>query len=135
MPHCDQLHSVFPSNQWVLKQNFRDLEFSVNGVTTEELFNRGLVNKKLLEDNYHNLPRILHLESKRKPWTFSLKLQKTENGNGAAGNWIKNNEDDYSNLFITIEALLGKCNLPSEDDNDFRGKAVEFLISTESKNE
>ena len=39
----------------------------MNGVTTEEVFNRGLVNKKLLEDNYHNFPRILPLESKTKP--------------------------------------------------------------------
>ena len=30
--------------------------------------------------------------------------------------------------FITIEALLGKCYLPSEDDNDFRVKVEEFLI-------
>ena len=62
---CDQLHSVYPSNQWVLKENFRDSEISVNGVTKEEFFNRGLVNQKLLEDNYHNLPRIFHLESKK----------------------------------------------------------------------
>ena len=66
-PRCDQLQSVFPSNQWVLKENFRDLEFSLNAVTTEEFFNKGLVNKKLLEDNHHNLPWILCLESKRKP--------------------------------------------------------------------
>ena len=37
--------------------------------------------------------------------------------------------------FITIEALLGKCNLPSEDDHDFREKAEEFLISIGSKNQ
>ena len=35
--------------------------------------------------------------------------------------------------FISIEALLGKCDLPSEDDNDFREKGEEFLISTGSK--
>ena len=49
------------------KENFRDLEFSVTGVTTEEFFNMRLVNKKLLEDDSQNLPRILLLESKRKP--------------------------------------------------------------------
>ena len=37
--------------------------------------------------------------------------------------------------FITIEALLGKCYLPSEDDNDFRVKAEEFLISAGPKNQ
>ena len=37
--------------------------------------------------------------------------------------------------FISIEALLGKCNLPSEDDNDFREKGEEFLISTGSKSQ
>ena len=37
--------------------------------------------------------------------------------------------------FITIEALLGKCYLPSEDNNDFRVKAEEFLISAGPKNQ
>ena len=37
--------------------------------------------------------------------------------------------------FISIEALLGKCDLPSEDDNDFREKGEEFLISTVTKNQ
>ena len=58
----------------------------MNGVTTEEIFQRGLVNKKLLEDNCHNLPQILHLGSKEKPRAFFLKLQKTYNRKGAARN-------------------------------------------------
>ena len=37
--------------------------------------------------------------------------------------------------FIAIEALLGKCDLPSEDDNDIREKSEEFLTSTGSKNQ
>ena len=39
----------------------------IGGWVTTEVFNRRLVNKNLLEGNYHNLHRILHLESKRKP--------------------------------------------------------------------
>ena len=34
----------------VLK-GFKDVEFLVNGMSTEKFFNRRLVNKKLLEDN------------------------------------------------------------------------------------
>ena len=37
--------------------------------------------------------------------------------------------------FISIEALLGKRDLPSEDDNDFREKGEEFLILTVTKNQ
>ena len=37
--------------------------------------------------------------------------------------------------FISIEALLGKCDLLSEDDKDFREKGEEFLILTGSKNQ
>ena len=36
---------------------------------------------------------------------------------------------------ISIEALLRKGDLPSEDDNDFREKGEEFLILTGSKNQ
>ena len=37
--------------------------------------------------------------------------------------------------FITIEPLLGMCDLLSEDDNDFREKPEEFLISAGSKSQ
>ena len=46
----------------------------MNGVTTEEFFNRGLVNKKLLEDNYRNLPKIFQLNSKKNHKRFLLTL-------------------------------------------------------------
>ena len=42
----------------------------------------------------------------------------------------KNNENNCSNLFTTIEGLLGKCDLLFEDDNDIREKAEEFIPST-----
>lgn len=45
----------------------------------------------------------------------------------------ENNENNCSNLFTTIEVLLGKCD--PENDNDFREKAEEFHISTGSKNQ
>ena len=50
------------------EENFRDLQFSVNGVTPEVFFNTRLVNKKQLQNDSQKFPRIiLHLESKRNP--------------------------------------------------------------------
>ena len=46
-----------------------------------------------------------------------------------------NNEDNCSNLFYQHRSSFRKCDLPSEDDNDFRGKGEEFLILTGSKNQ
>ena len=75
---------------------------------------------------------MLHLQSERDPRTFSFKLKEYDTQRAKLEKDVK--EIFYKNnchkLNITIDDLLGECDLPSQDAFIARKKVEEFILAT-----